>query len=136
MNDPNRRFSPEVKSEAERWRRETFDPAAVRCPERKPFVTDVGIGIEQPTGEPSGAEHAPAYVVAMEVGMEVIYAGLRRTPEEVVRAAIEEDVDWIGVSTLSGAHMTLLPKLRRLLDEQGASDILHLFGGTGPRGGV
>src|SRR4030065_264544 len=46
MNDPKRPFSPEVKTEAERWRRETFDPAAVRRPERKPFVTDVGIGIE------------------------------------------------------------------------------------------
>src|SRR3990172_1515081 len=46
MNEPKRPFSPEVKTEAERWRRETFDPAAVQRPERKPFVTDVGIGIE------------------------------------------------------------------------------------------
>ena len=59
----------------------------------------------------------------LDAGMEVIYTGLRRTTEDVVRAAIEEDVDWIGVSILSGAHGVLLPKLRRLLDEGGASDI-------------
>ena len=69
----------------------------------------------------------------LEAGMEVIYTGLRRTPAEVVRAAIDEDVEWIGVSTLSGAHMTLLPKLRRLLDEQGASDIRILAGGIVPQ---
>lgn len=64
MNEPKRPFSPEVKSEAERWRRETFDPAAVQRPERKPFVTDVGIGIEQPTGD-----HARADVVAIEADL-------------------------------------------------------------------
>lgn len=69
----------------------------------------------------------------LDAGMEVIYTGLRRTPDEVVRAAIEEDVDWIGVSTLSGAHRVLLPKLRRLLDEQGAGDIRILAGGIVPQ---
>jgi len=69
----------------------------------------------------------------LDAGMEVIYTGLRRTPDEVARAAIEEDVAWIGVSTLSGAHLTLLPKLRRLLDEQGASDIRILAGGIVPQ---
>ena len=69
----------------------------------------------------------------LDAGMEVIYTGLRRTPEQVVRAAIEEDVDWIGVSTLSGAHAVLLPRLRRLLDEQGASDIRILAGGVIPQ---
>ena len=69
----------------------------------------------------------------LDAGMEVIYTGLRRTPEQVVRAAIEEDVDWIGVSTLSGAHRVLLPKLRRMLDEQGASDIRILAGGIVPQ---
>lgn len=66
-------------------------------------------------------------------GMEVIYTGLRRTPEQVVRAALEEDVDVIGVSILSGAHMTLLPKLRRLLDEAGANDIGLIAGGVIPQ---
>ena len=69
----------------------------------------------------------------MDAGMEVIYTGLRRRPEEVVRAAIDEDVDWIGVSTLSGAHRVLLPRLRVLLDEAGASDIGIIAGGVIPQ---
>ncbi len=69
----------------------------------------------------------------LEAGMEVIYTGLRRTTEEVVRAAIEEDVDWVGVSILSGAHGVLLPRLRKLLDESGAEDIRILAGGIIPQ---
>jgi len=69
----------------------------------------------------------------LDAGMEVIYTGLRRTNEDVVRAAIEEDVDWIGVSILSGAHRVLLPKLRALLDESGANDIKILAGGIIPQ---
>jgi methylmalonyl-CoA mutase C-terminal domain/subunit len=69
----------------------------------------------------------------LEAGMEVIYTGLRRTPEEVVRAAIEEDVHWIGVSILSGAHNVLLPKLRRLLDDSDAADIRMIAGGIIPQ---
>jgi methylmalonyl-CoA mutase C-terminal domain/subunit len=63
-----------------------------------------------------------------DAGMEVIYSGLHRTPEEIVAMAIEEDVDAIGLSIHSGAHMTLFPRVLDLLAEQGASDIL-LFGG-------
>jgi methylmalonyl-CoA mutase, C-terminal domain len=69
----------------------------------------------------------------LDAGMEVVYTGLRRTTEEVARAAIEEDVDWIGVSILSGAHQVLLPKLRRLLDEAGANDIRIIAGGIIPQ---
>ncbi len=69
----------------------------------------------------------------LDAGMEVIYTGLRRTPDDVVRAAIEEDVDWIGVSILSGAHRVLLPKLRKLLDENGAEDIGIIAGGVIPQ---
>ena len=69
----------------------------------------------------------------LDAGMEVIYTGLRRTTEEVARAAIEEDVDWIGVSILSGAHQVLLPKLRKLLDDGGANDIRILAGGIIPQ---
>lgn len=69
----------------------------------------------------------------LDAGMEVIYTGLRRTNEDVVRAAIEEDVDWVGVSILSGAHRVLLPKLRALLDESGANDIRILAGGIIPQ---
>lgn len=69
----------------------------------------------------------------LNAGMEVIYTGLRRTPEQVVRAAIEEDVDWVGVSILSGAHRTQLRRLRQLLDENGAKDIRIMAGGVIPQ---
>ena len=63
-----------------------------------------------------------------DAGMEVVYAGLRRTPEEIVNIAIQEDVDAIGISILSGAHMTFFPLILQLLEEKGASEIM-LFGG-------
>ena len=65
-------------------------------------------------------------------GVEVVYTGLHRTPEQVVAAAVQEDVDVIGVSLLSGAHMTLVPRLIDLLKEQGASDIAVVVGGVIP----
>src|SRR5271156_2212185 len=65
-----------------------------------------------------------------DAGMEVIYTGLHRSPEEIVETAIQEDVDAIGLSVLSGAHMTLFPRVVELLKEQGASDIV-VFGGGG-----
>jgi methylmalonyl-CoA mutase C-terminal domain/subunit len=67
-----------------------------------------------------------------DAGMDVIYTGLHRTPEEVVEAAIQEDVDVIGVSILSGAHMTVFPRLVKLLKERGADDILVVGGGVIP----
>lgn len=63
-----------------------------------------------------------------DAGMEVIYTGLRQTPEQIVAAAVQEDVDAIGVSILSGAHMTLFPRILELMREQGIGDI-PLFGG-------
>ena len=65
-------------------------------------------------------------------GMEVIYTGLHRTPDEVVMAAIQEDVDILGVSILSGAHMTLLQKVINLLEEKESSDIMVVVGGVIP----
>jgi methylmalonyl-CoA mutase C-terminal domain/subunit len=67
-----------------------------------------------------------------DAGMEVIYAGLRQTPEEIVDAAIEEDVDLIGLSILSGAHMALFPKVFTLLKARKASDIPVFAGGIIP----
>jgi methylmalonyl-CoA mutase C-terminal domain/subunit len=67
-----------------------------------------------------------------DAGMDVVYTGLHRTPEEVVEAAIQEDVDVIGVSILSGAHMTVFPRLIRLLKERDADDILVVGGGVIP----
>ena len=65
-----------------------------------------------------------------DAGMDVVYTGLHRTPEEVVQAAVQEDVDVLGVSLLSGAHMTIIPEILRLLDELGASDINVVAGGV------
>ena len=71
-----------------------------------------------------------------DAGMEVLYTGLRKTPESIVRAAIEEDVDCIGLSILSGAHNTLAPRVLELLREQKAGDILVVLGGTIPQADV
>ena len=63
-----------------------------------------------------------------DAGIEVIYTGLRQTPETIVEAALQEDVDAIGISILSGAHMTIFPKVKKLMEDKGLNDVL-LFGG-------
>jgi methylmalonyl-CoA mutase C-terminal domain/subunit len=67
-----------------------------------------------------------------DAGMEVIYTGLRQTPEMVVSAALQEDVDAIGVSILSGAHMTVFPRIMALMKEKGMDDVLLTGGGIIP----
>ncbi len=67
-----------------------------------------------------------------DAGMEVIYSGLHQTPEMIVETAIQEDVDVVGLSVLSGAHMTLFRKVKRLLDERGAGNIILTGGGIIP----
>jgi methylmalonyl-CoA mutase cobalamin-binding domain/chain len=67
-----------------------------------------------------------------DAGMEVVYTGLHRTPDEVVEAAVQEDADVIGVSILSGAHMTVFPRIVDLLRARGADDILVVGGGVIP----
>ena len=67
-----------------------------------------------------------------DAGMEVIYTGLRQSPEMVVRAALQEDVDAIGISILSGAHMTVFPKVYQLMVEKGLNDVLLTGGGIIP----
>jgi len=67
-----------------------------------------------------------------DAGMEVIYTGLRQTPEMVVNAALQEDVDAIGISILSGAHMTVFPKVMQLMKEKGLDDVLLTGGGIIP----
>jgi len=67
-----------------------------------------------------------------DAGMEVIYTGLRQTPEMVVNAALQEDVDAIGISILSGAHMTVFPKVIALMKEKGMNDVLLTGGGIIP----
>jgi methylmalonyl-CoA mutase C-terminal domain/subunit len=67
-----------------------------------------------------------------DAGMEIIYTGLRQTPEMIVEAALQEDVDVIGISILSGAHMTIFPKILNLMKEKGLSDVLLTGGGIIP----
>ena len=67
-----------------------------------------------------------------DAGMEVIYTGLHQTPEQIVETAIQEDADAVGISILSGAHMTLVPRIVELLRENEAEDVLVLVGGTVP----
>jgi methylmalonyl-CoA mutase, C-terminal domain len=67
-----------------------------------------------------------------DAGMEVIYTGLHQTPEQIVETVIQEDADAVGLSILSGAHMTLVPRVLELLKEQGADDVVVTLGGTIP----
>lgn len=67
-----------------------------------------------------------------DAGMDVIYTGLHRTPEEVVEAAVQEDVDVLGISILSGAHMTIFPRVLKLLAQRDAEDIIVIGGGVMP----
>ncbi len=68
-----------------------------------------------------------------DAGMEVIYTGLRQTPEMIVESALQEDVDVIGISILSGAHMTIFPKVLKLMKEKGLDDVLLTGGGIIPK---
>jgi methylmalonyl-CoA mutase, C-terminal domain len=67
-----------------------------------------------------------------DAGMEVIYTGLHQTPEQIVETVIQEDADAVGLSILSGAHMTLVPRIATLLSEQGVDDVVLVVGGTIP----
>lgn len=68
-----------------------------------------------------------------DAGFEVIYTGLHQTPEQIVETAIQEDADAVGISILSGAHMTLVPRIVEGLREQGAEDVVVIVGGTIPK---
>jgi methylmalonyl-CoA mutase C-terminal domain/subunit len=81
-------------------------------------------------GHDRGARIIAAFL--RDAGMEVIYTGLRQTPEMVVNAAIQEDVDAIGISILSGAHMTVFPKIMKLMKEKDLGDVLLTGGGIIP----
>jgi methylmalonyl-CoA mutase, C-terminal domain len=91
--------------------------------ERRIRVLVAKVGLD---GHDRGAKVVAAAL--RDAGMEVIYSGLRKTPEVIVEAAAQEDVDAIGVSILSGAHMTVFPRVLSLLREKGLDDVL-LFGG-------
>jgi len=112
---------PRGDSTASRWR--------VQLPpmDKIPRIVVAKVGLD---GHDRGAK-----VVARalrDAGFEVIYTGLRRTPEDVVQIAIQEDADIIAISILSGAHMTLVPKVLEILKQRDAEDILVIAGGTIP----
>jgi methylmalonyl-CoA mutase, C-terminal domain len=67
-----------------------------------------------------------------DAGMEVIYTGLHQTPEQIVETVIQEDADAVGLSILSGAHMTLVPRIAELLEQEGAEEVVLVVGGTIP----
>ncbi|MGF1646318.1 MAG: cobalamin B12-binding domain-containing protein [Kineosporiaceae bacterium] len=71
-----------------------------------------------------------------DAGMEVVYTGLRQTPEQVVAAVLDEDADALGLSLLSGAHLTLFPRILALLNEAGARDVIVFGGGIIPEGDI
>lgn len=93
---------------------------------KKPQKVRILIGKVGLDGHDRGAKVIAA--AFRDAGYEVIYAGLRQTPESMVEAAIQEDVDAIGISILSGAHMTIFPKIKKLMNDKGLDDVL-LFGG-------
>ncbi len=95
-----------------------------RLMERKIRVLIAKAGLD---GHDRGAKVIAAAL--RDAGMEVIYTGLRQTPDMIVEAALQEDVDVIGISMLSGAHMTLFPRIRKLMDSKGLTDVLLTGGG-------
>ena len=96
--------------------------------QRKIRVLVAKVGLD---GHDRGAKVVAA--ILRDRGMEVVYSGLHQTPEMVVEAAIQEDVDVVGLSVLSGAHMTLFPLVKKLLDERGCSHMLVTGGGIIPK---
>ena len=96
--------------------------------ERKIRVLVAKAGLD---GHDRGAKVVAAAL--RDAGMEVIYTGLRQTPEMIVEAAIQEDVDAIGISILSGAHMTLFPRILNLMKDKEVNDILLFGGGIIPK---
>ena len=98
----------------------------------KPLSRPIRVLVAKPglDGHDRGAKVVAAAL--RDAGMEVIYTGLHQTPEMIATAAVQEDVDVVGLSILSGAHMTLFPRVKKLLDDMGRSDILITGGGIIP----
>lgn len=101
--------------------------------ERKPLARPIRVLVAKPglDGHDRGAKVVAAAL--RDAGMEVIYTGLHQTPEMIATAAVQEDVDVVGLSILSGAHMTLFPRVRALLTDAGRPDILLTGGGIIPK---
>jgi methylmalonyl-CoA mutase C-terminal domain/subunit len=107
--------------------------APARTPSLPPLPRPIRVLVAKPglDGHDRGAKVVAAAL--RDAGMEVVYTGLHQTPEMIATAAVQEDVDVVGLSILSGAHMTLFPRVRQLLVDQGRPDILVTGGGIIPR---
>jgi methylmalonyl-CoA mutase C-terminal domain/subunit len=105
------------------------------CPNTRIFIVDKKIRVLVAKAGLDGHDRGAKVIAAAlrDAGMEVIYTGLRQTPEMIVEAALQEDVDVIGISILSGAHMTIFPKIKKLMDEKGLHDVLLTGGGIIPK---
>jgi methylmalonyl-CoA mutase C-terminal domain/subunit len=99
---------------------------------RRPLPRPIRVLVAKPglDGHDRGAKVVAAAL--RDAGMEVVYTGLHQTPEMIATAAVQEDVDVVGLSILSGAHMTLFPRVRELLDRMGRPDLLVTGGGIIP----
>ncbi len=107
--------------------------APLSSPPLPPLPRPIRVLVAKPglDGHDRGAKVVAAAL--RDAGMEVVYTGLHQTPEMIAAAAVQEDVDVVGLSILSGAHMTLFTRVRQLLAEQGRADILVTGGGIIPR---
>ncbi len=105
-------------------------PAAIA---KNPVARPIRVLVAKPglDGHDRGAKVVAAAL--RDAGMEVVYTGLHQTPEMIAAAAVQEDVDVVGLSILSGAHMTLFPRVKKLLDDAGRPDMLVTGGGIIPR---
>jgi methylmalonyl-CoA mutase C-terminal domain/subunit len=108
-------------------------PMMSAAPDAPPLARPIRVLVAKPglDGHDRGAKVVAAAL--RDAGMEVIYTGLHQTPEMIASAAVQEDVDVVGLSILSGAHMTLFPRVRQLLVDQGRPDILITGGGIIPQ---
>ena len=128
----NERYVMEIRKDPRNITQNEPDPSssggqkARRTPDKGQRRIRVLIAKAGLDGHDRGAKVVAAAL--RDAGMEVIYTGLRQTPEMIVEAAIQEDVDVIGISLLSGAHMTIFPKILTLMKERGLTEVL-LFGG-------
>ncbi len=105
---------------------------SLRTGQGRPLPRPVRVLVAKPglDGHDRGAKVVAAAL--RDAGMEVVYTGLHQTPEMIATAAVQEDVDVVGLSILSGAHMTLFPRVRALLDEMGRPEVLVTGGGIIP----
>jgi methylmalonyl-CoA mutase C-terminal domain/subunit len=122
-SDPSREWA---------WSREHTHPASLRRLDSAAVARKIRVVIAKPglDGHDRGAK-----IIARalrDAGMEVIYTGLHQTPEQIVETAIQEDADAVGISILSGAHMTLVPRILDGLRDNGAEDVLVVVGDTVP----